>query len=91
MKRSIIGAALVGLGLTLALAGCDPTETADVVVIGGGNAGLAAAVSASEKGASVILIEKMPMLGGNSIRSGGAYNAVDPRSPARPGHRGLRR
>ena len=51
----------------------------DVVVIGGGNAGLAAAVSASNNGADVILLEKMPMLGGNSIRSGGAYNAVDPK------------
>jgi urocanate reductase len=50
----------------------------DVVVLGGGNAGLAAAVSASEKGAKVILLEKMAFLGGNSIRSGGAYNAADP-------------
>lgn len=51
----------------------------DVIIIGGGNAGLAAAVSASNNGADVILLEKMPMLGGNSIRSGGAYNAVDPK------------
>jgi len=51
---------------------------ADVVVIGGGNAGLTAAVEASAKGAKVVLLEKMAFLGGNSIRSGGAYNAVDP-------------
>jgi len=50
----------------------------DVVVIGGGNAGLAASVEASAKGAKVVLLEKMAFLGGNSIRSGGAYNAVDP-------------
>jgi len=50
----------------------------DVVVIGGGGAGLAAAVSAAEAGAKVILIEKMPALGGNTIRSGGAYQAVNP-------------
>jgi fumarate reductase flavoprotein subunit len=54
------------------------TVTTDVVVIGGGNAGLAAAVEASGRGAKVILLEKMPALGGNSIRSGGAFNAVDP-------------
>jgi fumarate reductase flavoprotein subunit len=54
------------------------TVTTDVVVIGGGNAGLASAVEASGKGAKVILIEKMAFLGGNSIRSGGAFNAVDP-------------
>ena len=53
-------------------------RTTDVVIIGGGNAGLAAAVTASDNGADVILLEKMPMLGGNSIRAGGAYNAVDP-------------
>lgn len=53
-------------------------ETADVVVIGGGGAGLAAAVSAAENGASVILIEKGAALGGNTLRAGGAYNAVDP-------------
>lgn len=52
--------------------------TTDVVVIGGGGAGLAAAVSAHQNGAKVILVEKMPRLGGNTILSGGAYNAVDP-------------
>ncbi|BDR81228.1 urocanate reductase [Clostridium tetani] len=54
-------------------------HTTDVVVIGGGGAGLAAAVSANQKGAEVILVEKMPRLGGNTILSGGAFNAVDPK------------
>lgn len=53
--------------------------TADVIVIGGGGAGLAAATSAKQNGASVILIEKMPRLGGNTVLAGGAYNAVDPK------------
>ncbi len=44
---------------------------ADVVVIGGGGAGLAAATSAKQNGASVILIEKMPRLGGNTVLAGG--------------------
>lgn len=57
-------------------------KNADVVVIGGGGAGLAAAVSAVQKGAKVILIEKAPALGGNTIRAGGAYNAVDPKRQA---------
>lgn len=51
--------------------------TADVVIVGGGGAGLAAAVSATGQGASVILIEKMGFLGGNSIVAGGIYNAPD--------------
>ncbi len=51
---------------------------ADIVVIGAGGAGLAAAVSANQNGASVIVLEKMPQVGGNTIISGSAYNAVDP-------------
>ena len=51
----------------------------DVVVIGGGGAGLAAAVSAHENGANVIVLEKMPRVGGNTIISGASYNAVDPK------------
>ena len=43
---------------------------ADVVVIGGGAAGLTAALTVAEKGASVILLEKASSLGGNaSIRA----------------------
>lgn len=53
------------------------TDT-DVLVIGAGGAGLSAAVSATENGASVIVVEKMPMMGGNTLRSGGAFNSVDP-------------
>jgi flavocytochrome c len=51
---------------------------ADVVVIGAGGAGLSAAVSAHQNGATVIILEKMPQVGGNTIISGAAYNAVDP-------------
>lgn len=60
-------------------AGSKVEKSADVVIIGGGGAGLAAAVSAAQNGASVILIEKGAALGGNTIRAGGAYNAVDPK------------
>jgi fumarate reductase flavoprotein subunit len=54
-------------------------KSCDVVIVGGGGAGLAAAVSAAQGGAKVILIEKSSALGGNTIRAGGAYNAVDPK------------
>lgn len=52
-------------------------KEADVIVVGGGVAGLSAAVSAAEEGASVIIVEKNPFVGGNSIRTGGGYAAVD--------------
>ncbi len=51
----------------------------DVVIIGAGGAGLAAAVSANQNGAKVIVFEKMARIGGNTVISGAAYNAVDPK------------
>ena len=46
---------------------------ADVVVVGTGCAGVSAACSAAENGASVLLLEKLPTIGGNSRVSGGNY------------------
>jgi len=54
----------------------------DVLVIGGGGAGLSAALSASENGATVLLVEKTDALGGNTLRSGGAFNSYDPEGQA---------
>jgi flavocytochrome c len=53
------------------------TWDTDVLVMGGGGAGLTAAISAAEQGAKVILIEKGSVLGGNTMMAGAAYNAVD--------------
>ena len=47
----------------------------DIIVIGGGGAGLSAAVEAREQGADVILVEKMPILGGNTLYATGGMNA----------------
>ncbi len=55
----------------------DVTREADVIVIGAGGAGLAAAVTANQAGATVIVLEKTPKVGGNTIMAGGALNAVD--------------
>ncbi len=56
----------------------DPqTWDTDVLVMGGGGAGLAAAINAVEQGARVTLIEKGSVLGGNTLLAGAAYNAVD--------------
>lgn len=61
-------------------------KKADVIIIGAGGAGLAAGVSAFENGAkSVIILEKMPIIGGNTIRSGGAMNAVNPEKQKKQG------
>lgn len=58
------------------------TTTVDVLVVGGGGAGLSAALSAAQNGASVILVEKLPALGGNTYRCGGAFNTYDPEGQA---------
>lgn len=50
-------------------------ETWDVVVIGGGGAGLAAAIEARELGRSVLLLEKNPALGGSTAWSIGSISA----------------
>lgn len=49
----------------------DSSLDADVVVLGSGAAGLAAALSAAQTGASVTLLEKGEVLGGSSAISGG--------------------
>ena len=53
-------------------------ETCDVCVVGSGGAALAAAVSAAEAGASVVVLEKMDIVGGNTNAGEGVYNAPDP-------------
>ena len=49
--------------------------TADVVVVGGGPAGISAAVSAARNGASAVLVERYPYLGG--LASGGMVLVLD--------------
>lgn len=50
-------------------------EKADIVVIGAGGAGMSAAIEAARSGKNVILLEKMPYTGGNTIRAFYGYNA----------------
>lgn len=44
--------------------------TAEAVIIGGGAAGMTAAIKAAQKGVKVILLEKMDLLGGTSVMAG---------------------
>lgn len=56
----------------------DVTLDVDVVVVGSGGAGLSAAVEAGKAGANVLVVEKAPKIGGNTMICGGGFNAVDP-------------
>jgi len=51
-------------------------ESVDVVVVGTGFAGLSAAIEARLAGAEVLVIDKMPVYGGNSIINGGDFAAA---------------
>ncbi len=56
-----------------------PRETTDIVVIGSGGAGFTAAITAHDLGAKVVLVEKMPITGGNTMLSAGGMNAAETR------------
>ena len=70
--------------LTAPKAGADKADaadfktSADVIVVGAGGAGMVAAATAVDNGATVIVLEKMAMLGGNTARSEGNMSAMDP-------------
>lgn len=59
------------------IAGETIEKTADVIVVGGGGAGISAAATVASEGKTVILIEKTAALGGNTLASGGVWNAVN--------------
>lgn len=78
-----LGLAAAGVGGAAALAGCTPTQplarrdvpqwdaSADLIVVGTGVAGTAAAIEARRMGADVMLLEKFHVPGGSSSLSGG--------------------
>lgn len=85
-RRSLIKGAAIGAGV-IALAGFGTTDVkavpppkkwdkeTDVVIVGSGFSGLAAALTAHDAGAKVIVLEKMRTHGGNSIINGGQMAA----------------
>ena len=52
----------------------DYVTEADVIVVGAGGAGITAAISAAEKGASVIVLEKSNFIGGNTMAAQSGIN-----------------
>ncbi len=54
----------------------NPDETWDVVIVGSGFTGMAAAIEAAKAGAKTLVIEKMPTAGGNSIIDEGMLSVV---------------
>ncbi len=54
-------------------------QSYDVVVVGSGGAGLAAAIQACDEGAKVLVVEKMSTIGGNTIKASVGMNAAETR------------
>jgi succinate dehydrogenase/fumarate reductase flavoprotein subunit len=63
----------------------DLAVNVDVIVVGGGGSGLAAAIEARSTGAEVVLLEKNPALGGTTARSIGSITAAGTPHQARVG------
>lgn len=79
----LTGATASAAGLSSLACAADPCsipknwdKTYDVIVIGSGGAGLSAGISAKEKGANTVVLEKLPLPGGNTMVSGGGLNAA---------------
>ena len=54
----------------------DVVLAADIVIVGAGGAGMTAAITAADAGATVIVLESQPAVGGNSVKSTGGMNAA---------------
>lgn len=82
-RRLLIGAAAGAAALAGEAVAAKPAaelpkfdKVYDIIVVGSGFAGLAAALEARLGGAEVLLIEKMPAFGGNSAINGGAFSVA---------------
>lgn len=58
---------------------------ADVVIIGAGGAGMTAAITVKQAGLDVVILEKMPMVGGNTTKATGGMNAAETKYQAEQG------
>ena len=52
-------------------------ESYDVIIVGAGGGGMAAAIEAKDKGLNPVIFEKMPVAGGNTIKSSAGMNASE--------------
>ncbi len=71
-----LSATALSLGIAPKAFAADEDETWDLIVIGGGNSGLPAAIFAARRGAKVLIIEAASQLGGTLFLSTGQMSAA---------------
>lgn len=79
-RSGLVCAGLAGSASVSAMPTAKPPkfdETFDVVILGGGGAGLTAAVRLAEGGKNVLLIEKLAFCGGSSLICGGGVAVTE--------------
>ena len=82
-RRELLKATILGSGAAISTinsknsAAHEVNTQADVLIIGAGNAGIPAAIQASDMGAKVILIDKNSFVGGMLIISGGHISGAN--------------
>jgi fumarate reductase flavoprotein subunit len=85
-RQLLIGASSAAVGLSLGGARADTASGAwDLIIIGGGTAGLPAAIFAARRGARVLVIEAAPQIGGTLFFSTGQMSAAGTRLQAQKG------
>ena len=77
---TLAGAGLAGPSALAAQRGTGGGRAeADLIVVGAGLAGLAAAITAADEGARVVLIDKHYKIGGSAMGAGGSFSAAGTR------------
>ncbi|MFL2771428.1 MAG: FAD-dependent oxidoreductase [Rhodospirillaceae bacterium] len=76
-KRSFLrGTAAASIGVLATWRRAEAATKYDLIVVGGGTAGMPAAIFAADRGANVLVVEKAPVLGGTMDRSGGQISGA---------------
>lgn len=78
-------AAAASIGLGTAAHAASPEAVYDVIVVGGGNAGMPVAIFAAQRGASVLIVDAAGILGGTLHMSSGQMSAAGTKLQASKG------